>query len=361
MLLERLIEYHRITVPDRHSAALLIVLWAGACGACSGGGDVPSAPTVLVERGPIERLVVATGTLEPELEVEVRPRTPGIIERILVEAGDRVEPDQVMIELERELLEAQAREARAAVAAARVEQRYAEIEAQRMVTLSERGAVSDQKLDEARSRREMGAAALAQADARLAFLDVQLGYTTVRAPLAGTVLDVFVEEGNAVSPVTAVTGGTLLLSIAGGDAIHLQGLVDENEVSRVRVGQPARLRTEAFGERVFSGRVRKIAPLGQRVQNVTYFEVEVEITDPDAALLRPRMSGDADIVTEVVQDALIVPETALRYRGAEVQVDVRDGGDPPGVEARTVELGILDGTRVQLLSGVEAGERILLP
>ena len=332
-----------------------------AAGACSGGGEPPSTPTVRVEQGAIERLVVATGTLEPEREVEVRPRTAGIVERILVEAGDTVERDQVLLELERELLEAQVQEARAAVEAARVERQYARIDAQRVTTLGARGAASEQKLDEARSRHEMAAAALAQAEARLVFLDVQLGYTTIRAPLAGTVLDVFVEEGNAVSPVTAVTGGTLLLSIAGGTAIHLEGLVDENEVARVRVGQPARLRTEAFGDRVFAGRVRKIAPLGQRVQNVTYFEVEVEITDPDAVLLRPRMSGDADIVTEVVEDAILVPEMALRYRGAEVQVDVVESETPRKVAPRTVALGILDGARVQVLSGVAPGEQVVLP
>ncbi len=351
-------------MPERHPAAPLAALLAcaGVCWACSGGGDTAPLPTVLVERGAIERLVVATGTLEPEREVEVRPRTAGIVEQILVEAGDAVERDQVLIELERELLEAQVQEARAAVEAARVERQYARIDAQRVTTLGARGAASEQKLDEARSRHEMAAAALAQAEARLVFLDVQLGYTTIRAPLAGTVLDVFVEEGNAVSPVTAVTGGTLLLSIAGGEAIHLEGLVDENEVARVRVGQPARLRTEAFGDRVFAGRVRKVAPLGQRVQNVTYFEVEVEITDSDASLLRPRMSGDADIVTEVIEDAILLPETALRYRGAEVQVDVvASDGSRTSTTPRTVELGILDGARVQVLSGVEPGERVLLP
>jgi HlyD family secretion protein len=227
-----------------------------------------------------------------------------------------------------------------------------------MATLRERGAASDQKQDEARARQETAQAGLAQAEARLASLDVQLRYTTVRAPLDGTVLDVVVEEGNAVSPVTAVTGGTLLLTIAGGDDVHLKGLVDENDVARVRPGQPARLRTEAFGERVFAGRVRSIKPLGQRVQNVTYFEVEVEITDPEAQRLRPRMSADADIVTEVVEDAVVVPETALRYRGAEVQVDVWNGGAAP--EPRTVRLGIVDGARVQVLAGVEPGEAVVV-
>jgi len=130
-------------------------------------------------------------------------------------------------------------------------------------------------------------------------------------------------------------------------------------VARVQPGQPARLRTEAFGDRVFAGRVRSIKPLGERVQNVTYFEVEVEIVDPEAKRLRPRMSADADIVTEVVEDAVVVPETALRYRGAEVQVDVWVW-DGAGAEPRTVRLGIVDGARVQVLAGVEPGEAVLL-
>jgi HlyD family secretion protein len=153
-----------------------------------------------------------------------------------------------------------------------------------------------------------------------------------------------------------VTGGTLLLSLAATDTLHLEGLVDENEVARVAVGQQARIRTEAYGDRVFRGRVREIAPLGKRVQNVTYFEVEIEVEDPDAALLKPRMSGDGEIVTEVVEDALVVPETALRYEGDRVFVDVQGDGKAP--EPHEVKVGIVDGARVQLLGGVEPGARV---
>ena len=327
--------------------------------ACSQRTDEAAAPSAAVLRGRIERIVVATGTVEPEREVEVRPRTAGIVEKIRVKANEMVVPGQVLIELERELLEAQVREARAAVESVRVELRYAGIEQGRIDQLRRRDAASASAQDEASARREKAVALLAQAEARLASLDVQLGYTTVRAPLAGRVLDVFVEEGNAVSPVTAVTGGTLLLSIAGETSVHLKGLVDENEVARLRLGQPARLRTEAFAGRVFQAEVSEIAPLGQRVQNVTYFEVEIRISDPDAALLRPRMSGDADIVTEVVEDALIVPETALRYRGAETYVQIAGREGVPPTDA-VVQIGIVDGTRVQLLGGVEAGQPVLL-
>jgi HlyD family secretion protein len=291
----------------------------------------------------------------------VRPRVPGIIERILVKEGDAVEAGQELVRIERELLESQVREAEAALRQAQVELRYAKLAVERVEEMKRSDAASAQKRDDAAARHEQAQAAVARAEAALQSLSTQLGYATVRSPLSGHVLDVPVEEGSAVSPVTAVTGGTLLLSLAGTDRLHLKGLVDENEVARVALGQPARIRTEAFGDRTFSGVVTEIAPLGQRVQNVTYFELEIEITDPDAALLRPRMSGDAEIVTEVVPDALVVPETALHYRGKDITVQVLSGRDGrPRAEERAVSIGIVDGARVQVLSGLEAGEEVRL-
>lgn len=327
--------------------------------ACCGGDDTEhQVPTAVVERTHIERIVVATGTIEPEGEVEVRPRIAGIIEKIHVDDGDEVEANQPLVEIERDLLEAQLREADAALEQARVELRFARIELERNQELERGGAVSLRTRDDASSRQQSARAGVARAQARRDSLATQLSYATVRAAQAGRVLQVHVEEGSAVSPVSAVTGGTLLLSLAGTEKLHLEGLVDENEVARVELGSPARVRTEAFPERSFAGVVRKIAPMGERVQNVTYFEVEIEIVDPDAQLLRPRMSGDADIVTEVVEDALVVPETALRYRGEEIYVETVSGDGP--VEQKPVEIGIVDGDRVQLLSGVTAGESVRL-
>lgn len=325
---------------------------------CGGATDEAPVPTAVAERQRIERIVVATGTIEPGREVEVRPRIAGIVEHIDVEAGDDVAEGQPLLEIERELLESGLREAEAAVREAQVEVRYAKIEVDRAAELERSGAASPQKGDEARARHERAVAALARARAARDNLATQLSYASVVSPLAGRVLDVPVEEGQAVSPVTAVTGGTLLLSLAATDVLHLEGLVDENEVARVEVGQPARIRTEAFADRVFEGRVREIAPLGQRVQNVTYFEVEIEVTDPDAALLRPRMSGDGEIVTEVVEDALVVPETALRYRGDEVYVERRNGDAEAAGEEAVVRIGIVDGAKVQILEGLEPGDRV---
>jgi len=340
-------------LPPRPCAHALVPLLALI--ACR-GGEEHSLPSAAVERGRIERIVVATGTIEPVKEVEVRPRIAGIIEKIHVHDGDAVKAGDALVDIERDLLASQAREAEAAVREAQVELNYARIELERAQELKRTGAASPQQEDNARSRHERAQATLARAEANHDTLKTELSYAHITSPLAGRVLEVPVEEGSAVSPVTAVTGGTLLLSLAATDSLHLKGLVDENEVSRVALGQPARIRTEAYGSRIFQGRVREIAPLGKRVQNVTYFEVKIEVTDPDASLLKPRMSGDGEIVTEVVDDAVFVPETALRYDGDRVLLDVLDGDTAP--EPREVEVGIVDGARVQIVKGIEPGARV---
>ena len=342
--------------PRRIFALSQACVLGGLLFAC-GSAEPSDAPTATVERGVLERVVVATGTIEPAIEVEVRPRIAGIIERIAVDAGDTVERAQVLVEIEKDLLEARVREAKAAAQVAAVEQRYAAIELKRAEDLQKTGASSAQTLDTARARFETSQASRARAAAALDTLETQLGYASVTAPMKGRVLEVHTEEGSAVSPVTAVTGGTLMLTLAGTEALRLEGLVDENEIARVSLDQLARIRTEAFGDRVFEGRVSEIAPMGTRIQNVTYFEVEIEITDADAGLLRPRMSGDGEIVAETIENTLFIPETALRYEGADIYIEVRNG---EGFERRNVAIGIVDRDRVQLLSGAAEGEEVQL-
>jgi HlyD family secretion protein len=340
----------------RALAALLLAVQSAGCG----GSGQDLGPTAKVEKGRIERIVVATGTIEPIREVEVRPRIPGIITRILVEAGDVVAEGQTLVEIERELLASQVREAEAALREARVELRFAKIDVERSDELERSGATSAQKHDTAQARFERAQAQVARASAALDTLSTQLSYATVTSPLSGRVLDVPVEEGQAVSPVTAVTGGTLLLSLAATDTLRLRGLVDENEVARVALGQPARIRTEAFPNRAFQGVVSEIAPLGQRIQNVTYFELEIEVTDPEAQKLRPRMSGDADIVVEVAENALFMPETALRYRGEQIYVEKVVRESAPKLEPVDVQIGIVQEDRVQVLAGLAEGDEVRL-
>ena len=328
--------------------------------ACGRGGPEPLGTTAKVEQGRIERRVVATGTIEPEKEVEVRPRISGIVERIHVKAGDRVRAGQPLLAIEKELSEGRLDEARAQLEEARAELRYAESVMGRAVRLHRDGTMDDQEHDEISSRFERARASVARAEANVHLLEIEIRYATVEAPIDGKILDVEVEEGSAVASVATVTGGTPLLSIAAAEQLHLKGLVDENEIAHVALDQPARIRTEAFGKREFAGHVREIKPLGERQQNVTYFEVEIAVDDADALLLRPRMSGDADIIAAVVPDALVIPETALRYEEEDTLVERVVSHEPPQTEKVRVDIGIVEDDRVQVSSGLDAGQEVLL-
>ncbi len=339
------------------AALLLLVL---ALAGCSRDEAVEIGATAHAKRGRIERLVVATGTIEPEKEVEVRARISGIVDRVLVETNDVVEAEQPLVEIERELLEAQVAEARARLQGARAEQVRAASELRRTSKLHRDGTAPERDLDEARARSDSAVAAVASGEAALASLEIQLGYTTVIAPMRGHILDVDVEKGSAVASVASVTGGTRVLTIADDGELHLEGLVDENEIALVKLGQKASIRTEAYPGRAFAGEVRKIKSLGERQQNVTYFEVEVRVIDSEGAELRPRMSADADIVAEVVEDALLVPETALSYEGDRIYVEKVATREPPRVEEQTVRIGIVEKGQAQILEGLVEGDEVLL-
>jgi HlyD family secretion protein len=343
--------------------AVFIVLAIAALGAAAaafvhfrGGGDQIGA-TVRVERGDIERVVVASGTIEPEQLIEVRPRISGIVEHFHVDAGDRVKAGQVVAEIERETLEAAVREARAVLREAEVARDHAGVELQRKSDLFKRGVESEEVLDRDRAAHAGAEARLARARATLERLEQELAYATITAPIDGVVLRRDLDPGAAVASVVAVTGGTVLMVIADTSRMHLLGTVDENEIAGVRVGQDARIRTEAHPDEVFRGRVRKIASIGDRKDNVTSFQVEVDVIE-GIERLSPRMSGDADVVVEVRRDTVIVPETALRYDGDSVLVDVVERASEPHLVARPVRVGILNGNRVEIVEGLAAGEEV---
>lgn len=145
-----------------------------------GGGD-DIGPTATVERGPIERIVVASGTIEPEHLVEVRSKVSGIAERFYVDAGDRVKAGQVVAELDRETLAAAVREARAAVHEAQVERDHAAVQLQRKQDLFARGVESKDVLDTTQAEDAGAAARLERARATLDRLEQELAYATITA------------------------------------------------------------------------------------------------------------------------------------------------------------------------------------
>ncbi len=354
-----------------------------------------------VARGDIARSVVATGKIEPLTKVEVKSKASGIVKKIFVDAGDRVRTGQVLVELDKEQLEANVREAQAQLQAARAALQAAQatlqrnkVDAQgpdvpflkaamlRAQKLLADGLISPAERDDAAKNYELALnkqmsaernvtvseANVAQAKAQVAVAQAgleraeeDLRYSTITSPMDGIVLSRDVEVGDAVSSILVLgSQATLVMTLGDTSSVYVRGKVDEADIGKVYLGQPARISVEAFPGRKFVGRVTKIAPLGVEKDNVTTFEVRVSIANPSGEL-RADMSANAEIILEEKRNVLLVPEGALIYDPQHnTFVEIPDSGQPKGWKKVPVKIGITNGVQAEVLSGLVQGERTIL-
>ncbi|MDW8130970.1 MAG: efflux RND transporter periplasmic adaptor subunit, partial [Bryobacterales bacterium] len=171
-----------------------------------------------------------------------------------------------------------------------------------------------------------------------------------------------VEVGDAVSSILVPgSQATKLLTLGDVSDVYVLGKVDEADIGKVCLGQPARIGVEAFKERKFHGRVTKISPLGVEKDNVTTFEVRVSIHNPSSEL-RANMTANAEIILEEKRNIPLVPEAAVVYdRNRQPFVEVPDAASPGGRRRVPVELGISNGVKTELVQGLQEGDTILLP
>jgi len=364
--------------------------------------NIDASKLATVERGTMVRSVVATGKIEPITKVDIKSKANGIIEHLLVDVDTVVQPGQILAELDKENLTARLREARAnleAAAAAReaaiAQLRKNEIEAEfpdvafarrnheRAQQLAEQKLVSQSQLDEAKSSLEQAenrqraaggqlviararvteaTANVAQARAAVERAEEELANATIRAPIRGTVLSRDVEVGSPVSSILNLgANATLVMTIGDSERVFVRGKVDEADIGRVRLGQQARITTETFRDKIFEGRVTEISPIGVEKDNVTTFQVEVSIDNPGKEL-KANMSANAEVILEQFPDSLLIPEAAVVFDPQKnAFVDVVDPGAKNGRRRVAVKVGVGNGTRMQVLGGVKAGDRIVLP
>jgi HlyD family secretion protein len=171
-----------------------------------------------------------------------------------------------------------------------------------------------------------------------------------------------VEIGSPVSSILNMgANATLVMTLGDIEHVFVRGKVDEADIGRVRLGQKARITTETFRDRAFEGQVTQISPIGVERDNVTTFEVEVSIENPGREL-KANMTANAEIVLEEFPDSLLVPEAAVTYdAGRNAFVDIVDPAEKSGYRRIPVQVGVGNGTRVQIVDGLEEGDRVVIP
>jgi HlyD family secretion protein len=380
-------------------ALVLIVL--GVTAATRGGTKIDPTKLAKVERGDLAKSVVATGKVEPITKVEIKSKASGIVKKLLVDAGDRVKKGQVLCELDRDEIEAQVNSARAQLLASHAAERgagadlaRAKVDAEgpdvpllkraydRAMRMAKEGVVSQSSLDDAQKNYELAlnkqnvakaqvlvltakekqAAAQVQQDkANLAQLEEQLSYTTITSPIDGVILSRDVEMGDAVSSILVLgSSATLIMTLGDTSQVYVKGKVDESDIGKVYLGQPARIKVESFKDKTFHGKVTKIAPMGVEKDNVTTFEVRVSINNPGGEL-KANMTANAEIILEEHKNVLQIPEGALIYdKDKKTYVQVPDPSAKDGARKVAINAGISNGAKTEVLSGLKEGEQVVL-
>jgi HlyD family secretion protein len=225
-----------------------------------------------------------------------------------------------------------------------------------------RRRAAESQLAVSRARVAEARAQVAQAQAAADRASEDLANATLRAPIRGTILTRDVEIGSPVSSILNLgANGSLIMTLGDIDQVFVRGKVDEADIGRVQLNQLARIRVETFKDKVFTGRVTKISPMGAEKDNVTSFEVRVSIDNPGKEL-KANMTANAEIVLQEHPDSLLLPEAAVTYDGQrQASVDVVDPVAKDGRRKVAVKVGVGNGTKIQVLEGLKAGDTVILP
>ncbi|MBO1040972.1 efflux RND transporter periplasmic adaptor subunit [Brucella pituitosa] len=345
----------------------------------------PELVTAQAKKGDIEEVVLATGVLEPLELVRVGAQASGRVERLAVEIGDVVEAGQLVAEIDSQTRRNTLRDRESALANIRALRTAriaglvkAEKDFERQRELLAGGSTPRAQhdaavamLDSERAQVQALDAQISQAQVALESAGIELGYTRITAPIAGTVVAIVTEEGQTVN---ALQTAPTIVMIARLDTMTVRADISEADVVRVRRGLPAWFSILGDPKRRFDGKLRQVEPAPASIANegnagasgiggtngAVYYTGLIDVANADG-VLRPSMTAQVSIVLSRVSDAVLVPLSAVEgvpQVGDTARIRVLDAAGE--VQMREVQVGIDNGANIQILRGLQAGEIIVL-
>lgn len=350
----------RLSSTRRRMAALLAAaaLVLAACGRGKDQAGAPAEPPVTI-LGPESIVVIdsvnlrtgpkISGTLQPEVEAQVRAEVGGTVLQTYAEQGQRVAKGTLLARIDQRAVEDAYLSAQSQVRSAEANRDVAQRNAERFRSLAKAGAVAERDLEQAESQATAAEAQLADARARLATAQKTLGYTRVTAPISGVVSE------RQASPGDVVQVGGALFTIVDPRSLRLQGTVPAEAVGTLKPGAPVEFTVTGYAGRTFAGRIDRINPTADPATR----QVRVYVSIPNSQqTLVAGLYAEGQVGT-AVRHALLVPANAVDQRGVTPTVLRLRGGRAETVQ---VELGIKDvaSDRIELRSGVARGDTLIL-
>jgi HlyD family secretion protein len=356
--------------------ALVLVVVAGAVWWGLPASEKPKWVTAKVDQGSIVQRVAANGTLNPVELVNVGTQISGTVLRLHADFNQPVKAGQLLAELDPAILQAQIRQSEANLSSARAVANNAELALKRNENLKARGFVSDGALDSLRKDVETARAQVLQIEAQLSRDKTNLGYSMVRSPIDGIVVNRGIDVGQTVA--ASFQTPTLFQIARDLRRMQIDTSVSEADVGAIKAGQPVRFTVDAFREQEFSAQVRMVRLNPTTQQNVVTYNVVIDVDNKDGVLL-PGMTAQVSIITNRKERVLRVPSAALRFRPPDASDGApavtpsppekgrRPSGQPKihmvgsggSLVPKEIKIGITDGRFTEVLEGLAEGDEVV--
>lgn len=343
----------------RKIPVLLMILTGGLilshCGSNSAAEEIPKFKELEVKRGTFVSTVTANGVVVPIDRIELKSKASGLIEELHAEVGDHVKKGDLICRLDQKDELAAVGQAQADYDIAQAELANAKLAYERNQQLYAEHLVSDEERDQIDLNLAVAKGKLFQTKTVLERAEERLSESVVRSPIDGIILQKYVEQGQIIaSGVSSVSGGTPIVDVADMRNVYIKAGVDEIDIGRIRVGQTGTVVAEAYPNETFTGEIVRIAPEARVEQNVTLFDIVLEVKNPDEKL-KSGMNTTLQVTLEKKQNVLLIPKMMLLPTTDKHKwmVRVKENG---GYQLREVEIGLSNFRDAEVLSGLKEGD-----
>ncbi len=311
----------------------------------------------------IVKKTVATGSVMPRKEIEIKSQVSGIIEELYVEAGKKVRKGDLLAKVKIipnmiNLSEAESRVNRSKISMDDAQQAY-----DREKQLFDQKVVSSAEFQPYQVALKTAKESVDAADDNLQLIREGITKkagtatnTLIRSTIEGMVLTVPVEVGNSVIESNTFNAGTTIATVADMGEMIFKGKVDESEVGKLHEGMELILSVGAIDSEKFKANLEHISPKGVEENGAIQFEIKAAVSLKSANFIRAGYSANADIVLEHRDSVMAIPESLLQFKGDTAFVEVETG--PQIYEKRFLKTGLSDGINIEVLSGLTKKDKI---
>ncbi len=313
----------------------------------------------------VVKKTVATGSIVPRKEIEIKPRVSGIVEEIFIEPGDYVKSGDLIarVKIIPDMERLNAAESR--VNRAKINYEQTKIEYDRQKKVYDQGVIPEADFQKYRLEFRTAQEELDAAENNLQLIKEgvtrksgQVTNTLIRSTIAGMVLDVPIEEGNSVIEANTFNAGTTIASVADMGEMIFKGKVDETEVGKIKTGMDLILSIGAIEDEQFDAELEYIAPKGVEENGAIQFEIKADVKLKKNNFIRAGYSANADIVLERKDSVMVIPESLMKFEKNSDSAYVEVETQPQQFEKRYITTGLSDGINIEVLSGVTKEDKI---